>query len=410
MVLNYQHLRRSTQAYRLSFNLQEYRNWQLADVNFDGSDGNLPVLDPVSPLGPANEFRQQNSVVDVFNGISDMNVVGSVDQGGFTTQLVVPQVPAEFADYFGVGINIETWHGNIPGVIGASGVDYDGVLLFQGYMRRGRSTANWGVKQSTFDVSQTTSFWQDSSFTRGIDFASGLAHGAPGTPGDVIRHLVDVHSNTSPRSVVGIYLPPHDLGTSYSLNKASLYQMVKQVADNVCLDRGWVYSDREDNIQVTGHPNLIGDHFINRYDYKIEYDDGLIIGWDSSDQPPRQCAQCSITMVHSDQTEEVINGYSSGGLGSRDPFTVRTDDINLVNELNARWIAHANRRYPQVRIQVPLNVVVDLGNMVLVTTQPRYNNRGLSWNSKEFVVTGIEYTIETQEQRFSSWVTLDEVI
>lgn len=408
-MVNYLHLARSTQAYRLSFDLQSPRAWQLVDVNFDGSDGDAPALDPISPLGPANEFRLQDTVVAAFDGITDLIISGSIDQGGMATTLSVPQVPAEFPDYFGVGISIQTWHGNIPGVIGAAGVDYDGAPLYQGYMRSAQARATSDMRIVDFSIRSTASFWQDSSFTRGIDFATGLAHGAPGTPEDVVRHMVDAHTNTSPRSVVGIYLPAHDLGTAYSLNRGSMYQMIKQVADNACLI-GWVAADREDNIQVTGHPNMIGDLYPDYHTPIIDLDDGMILEWDSVDQPPRQVAQCSITMIHSDQTEEVINGYALGGLGSRDFFTIRSDDINVANDLNARYLAHGNRRYPSLRLRLSLVVAIDLFDMVTVTSEARYNNRGINWNMKKFVVTGLEYQVESQEQRFSSWVTLDEVV
>jgi hypothetical protein len=402
-------LGRSTQAYRLGFNVLSPRNWQLKDVAFDGSDEGAAEPDPAVDLGPTEQFFGQPTLIEAFDGIRDVSISGTVDGGMFTIPLVVPVVPASFPEFYGVELTLRTWHGNVPGVVGGSGIDPDDVFLCRGYTRGVVASSDSEIASTSFDVRSTTSFWQDSQFSRSIDYHPSLPHGTPGTPAAIIRHLVDYHSNSSNRSILGIYLPAHDLGTSFSVNKGSLYSMIKQLCDNAALV-GWVYAGRNDNIRATAHPNMIGDLYYNYYVPIIDYDDSIVIEWEFTQLEGTACAQCSITMVHSDQTEEVIDGYAGRGLGSRDPFTVRTDDISVVNNLNARYLAHANREFPRVRVRVPLNAAADLGDIVTCSPDGRYNNRNISWSEKKFVVVGLEYDIQTQEQQFSSWLTLDQVV
>jgi hypothetical protein len=407
-MVDYARLAMSTQAYRLRFDVEAPRAFRVSDVNWDGTDTDHdypPAADPIVAL----------PIISGFDGVSDVGrVAGSVAAGGWTASLTIPEIPAEFNTGFGVSLWVETWHGNIPGVVGASGIDPDFVRIFKGFFKRDDTAISRQRRQVVYPCASSDAFLRAASTSRGIDHLPGLFHDA-GSARGIIDELIDQHTNLKPRSVVGIYVPDHVVN-GFALNRGPLYAMLKQVADNFCLI-GWVFCDREDNLQVVGHPNMVGpENYLDTRlrglsDPAIDFNDDIVLEWDIGEPlDENRCAQCTITVEHSDQTQDTVNYYTDSGVGSRDTFTIRSDDMGIANTLAARYVRHANRPLDNIRCRVPLNVVTDLGYAVTCSTDKRYNNRGVTLYQAPAVVTGVEYTIDLQKGQFSSWVTMDQVV
>jgi hypothetical protein len=75
----------------------------------------------------------------------------------------------------------------------------------------------------------------------------------------------------------------------------------------------------------------------------------------------------SVVAQKSDQTEYFANYYGGSGPGSRPKYQIRTDDTGQADSLAALMFAHLNRRFPAVKVTLPLNVAVDLGDHVTLT-------------------------------------------
>lgn len=399
-------LRAASQDYKLSFDLWEARNFMLSDVSSTGADDDALHTYPPSP-----DPLVAAPIVTAFDGVTQIGPVrGSISTGMFECDLLFPGgVAANFADYFGADLMIQTWHGNVPGVIGAAGSDPGRVRVFRGYMRAGSARRAWQDDQVIFTIRSSSSFLQDASFSRGIDWASGLAHSGPVAVQDAIDHLITQHTNLKPRSIVGYYIPNPTLDR-LSVNSGSVYSMIKAIADSVAVE-SWVYCDREDNLQIRCHPTILPETWASALANPIiELTDDLIMGaWELTERPPNQIASVTLVGTASDGTEISTTYYVDGGVGSRPTYTgLRYESVADLDALAPRLALHLNRRYSLVA-NLPINVAIDLADIVTVTAD--FPDRGVSFNQDLFVATAITYQPVQDEQgrSFSGSVTLDQV-
>lgn len=390
-------LRASTEAFFVDIDRWSPRNFVLVDVDSTGADVDAP---------PDDEGTEQ-ALDPAFGGMTNVgSISGSVDSGGMSGDFAIPDLVVPMPVYTQIDLRIRTWHGNVPGVIGAAGTDPGRVLFYRGYVSKVAAHGEWQKDTVRFTVESSMQFLSRSSFTRSIDFGPGLAHSGPITLHGAIGHLLDAHTNLKPRSVVGIYLPDHTF-ERLTLNQGSVMSMLKGLADNAL--EGWVFFDREDNLQIMAHPNLAPEAWAEKLaDPIIEFDDTLIETIDIEEYPSDQVSQVTLNAMTYDGKELRVDRYGSSGLGERKSFSgLRYDDIDALNTLAALYEAHANRRY-RVKIRTFLNIAADLGNIVTVSTEVK--QRGISWIQKPFVVLGISYNVNMGELTFSSELTLDEVV
>lgn len=390
-----------TDDYYFTFDLWAQRAFQLSDVSGLGTD------DPdIHDYPPASDPLTAAPIVAAYDGVTAVGAItGSIGQGGFVSTLTIPKYPAEFADYFGADLTITPVYANVPN---------PPVQVFRGYMRHVTATREWRKDRVLFDLKSSASFLQDATFSRGIDWASGLGHSGPTTPTAVITHLLDQHTNLAPRTPYTVALPDQTW-TRFSLSEGSVYRMLQAVASAAALE-GWVFCRRGDDLLVTAHPNLIGSVYPTYDSPTHEFVDDEILSIDLPEEPPQQVARVTLVAQTSDQTELTSEAFNAGGVGSSERTTdLRCDDQTTLDNLATRYLAHRNRRYQQVKLSLGLHVAVDLGDVVtLTTTIPQ---RDITWNAKRFVVRAISYrpsiVVDNRGTVRRTWlgdVTMDEVL
>lgn len=394
-------LRRGAQNYAIYFDLGTARAFEVMPVNDDGTDGTPPAADPRSPV----------PLIEAFDGVSDVGTItGSIDRGGFSCELTVPKVAATFDDWFQADLRIKTWHGGVPGVVGAAGIDPDDILLFRGYMRdvtSGRPA--YGKHEARFGVESSSAYLRENSLGPGFDWASDTPHGAPGDNHAILRHIVLDHTNITPRSDFGIYLPLHSLDR-YTFNGGNIMEGLRGIAKNFSADEGWVFCRREDDLYVGCHPNIWPELHPNVDSPIIDLDADLLLSISVPETlPDRQVSVRGLAQL-SDGTEYAspVETFGTGALSTREQFRVRTDDTAMVDTLTQRKAAHLARRYRAVKVETGIMVAVDLGDVVTLTID--LPQRGIAWSQKKFVTTAVEWRPDIQKRTFRSTLTLDEVV
>jgi hypothetical protein len=389
-------LKRAAQDYRLRVELFDPRYFTLADVD---SSGNNVGAAPADTGGPA-------PFIEAFDGISDLgSISGSIDSGVWSVDMTIPRFPATFGDYFGCVLALQAWHGGSWGVPGAAGTAFE-ADIWRGWMQAATARRKFGADEVSFHFESSGAFLKAARFTRGIDYGAGLGHGGPTTSNAIIAHLLEYHTNWTSRHPdgvgYGIYLPDHALD-AFSLSEGSVWDMLGQMANNWILE-GQVYCRRGDDLVIGGHPNLTG--YLPAP--KIDLDADMILDIEAEEKPRYQCAEVSVVAQKSDQTEYFANYYGGSGPGSRPKYQIRTDDTGQADSLAALMFAHLNRRWPSVKVTLPLNVAVDLGDHVTLTID--IPQRGIQWASKRFYCTAISYQPDIQKRTWKTSLTLDEVL
>lgn len=403
--------RLSGQEYVVSLDVYSPRQWRLADVDSTGFD----TGDTFPPLGDA---LVPDPSIRYWRGVKDISpITGSVIGGGWSTTLTVPAQGdglADLEDFFCVDLMIRTWHGGLPGVVGAAGIDPGRVKIFRGYLRSRATADQMDYGELAYDMRGGYRFLQDSSFSRGIDWYPGsVSHASPVTVATLIDHLIFQHTNWHPRSEHSVYLPNQTFDT-YEMSEGAIYNMLKGIADNAVLE-GWVYVSREDQLVISGHPNMVGaDDYGNGSSTLstpiIDYDDTIVMDWDIPEGTAYEVASVSVTAITSTQQEVTRTFYIPGGLGSRErwPVTLRCDDLSYLDLMTARAARHLNRRFRGVKIHLPLNLAAGIGDIVTCTHKGR---RALTtWSKKLFVVTDVDYSVDLDQETFTSVVTVDEIV
>lgn len=402
--------RLSSQDYAVSVDVYSPRQWRLADVDSTG-------FDTGDTFPPAADAAVQDPSIRYWRGIMGIGqVTGGVDQGYWQTQLVVPAQGAGLAsidDFSAVDLMIRTWHGGLPGVVGAAGIDPGRVKIFRGYLRARQTADEMDYGEQSYEMRGGCSFLQDSSFSRGIDwFAGSDSHVAPVTLAELIDHLIVQHTNWHPRSEHSVYLP-NQTYDEYNLSEGSVYSMLKAIADNAVL-LGWVFTGREDQLVITGHPNLVGaDVYGNGASTLsapiIDFDDTFVMRWEIPETTDYEVASVTVSAVTSTHEELTRTYYIPGGLGSRErwPVVLRCDDPDHLNLMTQRAAYHLRRRFRGVKLYLPLNLAVNTGD--IVTCTHRGKRLRTTWSQKLFVVTDVQYDIDLDNEQFSGVVTLDEI-
>lgn len=395
-------LKRTAQNYLLEFDLRTRRQWRMMNVDADGNDGDPPAADP----------DEEAPLVAAFDGVSAVGTVsGSVEGGGFQAELTIPRFPADFDQYFGVDLMIRTWHSDVPGVVGAAGTDTGRVRVFRGYQQTLASNRVYGKSKSVFPIESSSGFLKRSQFRNGWDWAAATPHGAPGTAHDVVRHILLEHTNWYPRALYGLYFPDHAL-TSFSFNEGqNLLDALRGVVGTFCLEP-WVMCRRGDDLYLGCHPDLdVDDLHPSKDDPIIELDDDLVLEWNIARERETQVASVTIVAQQSDQTQYVKTYPADGGAGaegSHPKFTIRSDDPAAVDALAERQYYHLNRRWV-ARPKLPLDVSIDLGDVIEVTT--RDPARNYDFRRKKFAATAVAYAPvwDGRKRTFTSDLVLDEL-
>lgn len=404
-------LRRSYQEYSISVDVLAPRSWRLADVDstgFDTGDTFPPAADDAIY---APQVRYWHAIKDI------APITGSVTEGGWNTSVTVPQIGpglADLPDFSCIDFYIRTWHGGMPGVIGAAGTDPGRVKIFRAFMRKRTTNEEMDYGEVVYDMRSGIRFMQDSSFSRGIDWYPGSSsHVAPVSLAELIDHLILFHTNWHPRAEHSVYLPNTTYNT-YNLAEGSIYTMLKSIADNAVLE-GWVFCGRGGELVITGNPNLVGPDVYGNGSSTIatpiiDFDDSIVMNWEMPEATDFECASMTVSATTSDQQEITRTYYVPGGLGSRErwPVVLRSDDPDLLNLMTKRAALLANSRFRGVRLTVPLDLAVDSGD--IVTCTHRGKRLATQWWRKLFVVTDVTYTIDLMNESFVSVVTLDEIL
>lgn len=389
-----------TQDYQLQATVGSPFAFQVSDVSSTGAD-NASGRSYPPPDDPIQILDLDLDTVAAVGSIS-----GSIESGGMSGSMILRDVGTGILDEdASVEFWIRTWHGNSPGVVGASG-EADMVRIFQGHVDVTNVRRTFETTEINFSLKSPIEYLRRSFFSRGIDWAAGLAHGAPSSYNYLMDHIVRGHTNWGSRYNFGIYLDDHELET-YSSQAGSIYDVLRGMTNNVV--EGWVFCRREGDLFIGCHPNLNPTgHAIFLADPKLHITDDLAMEWRIPENSIRAVASVLVTATTSDTTELTAE-YFYGNNGSRDRVgPLRYDDQAAINYLAHRLALHRNRKYRNVQVDMGVMVAVDLGDCVIVTMDDPY--RGISWTEKLFVVTGISYNIDTMEQTFRTTLTLDEVI
>lgn len=395
------HLSDATQAYRLTIGATSAFQFMLSDVAADGTDsGDIHPYPPPGDPGTPLDLPFTEEVLEVGS------ISGSVDGGGMDGNLTLINSAVDFSEAVQVDVDIETWYGNIPGVIGAAGTATS-ARIFTGYVHTPTTTNRYPNTSAALQLRSPISFLKESSLSRSIDWFAGGGHDAPTTAQAVAQHIIESHTNWTSRHQYGLYFEDYNLNT-YSLNSNSVHDMLKSLVDNWV--EGWVLCRREGDLFIGVHPNLARNAWASRVAAPImEITDDLVEEWSIPEESQRAEASSLVTATTSDLTPLVQTYYNPGGLGSRGRYTgLRFEDQASVDQL-AEWVnLHQNRTYRAVKVSMFMIVQVDLADIVVVTKSNPY--RGITWFEKPFVVTGMEYQVNLKAGSFKTVLTLDEVL
>jgi hypothetical protein len=349
--------------------------------------------------------------IEAFDGISDLgSISGSIDQGGWSCDLKIPRFPATFRDYFGCVLALQSWHGGVWGVPGAAGIALE-ADIFRGWMTAATGRREFGKDETVFRMESSSAFLRNARFTRGIDWFDGSgSHPAPTDTYTIIQHLLEVHTNWTSRHPdgvgYGLYIKNHSLD-AFSCSEGSVWDMIKGVGNNFVLECD-LYCRRGDDLVVGCHPNLAPELAPNLNNPIIDLDADLILDIEAEEKPAYQCAEVSVIAQRSNQTEYPANFYGGPGPGSRPKYQIRTDDTGKADEMAARMYAHLNRRFPNVKVTLPLNVSIDLGDVITLTID--IPQRAIAWSSKRFYVTSVSYQPDIQKRTWRTALQLDEIL
>jgi hypothetical protein len=401
---------RSTQDYRLTFDLLAARRFRFADVNSSGADVGQPVADPLVSVPRVLGYQGATTIGPIR---------GSVADGGFTMPLSIAEFPADWEPFYGVEVWCATLHGGIFGVVGAAGVveGERGVCIFRGYQQQAITANAYRFPRVDFTLSTSHRFLERFGFGRGIDWAAGLDHAGPTSANAILDHIVRYHTNLAPRSEFGIYVPDHAVD-AYSVSGDKVMSVLRGVANNFAAEEGAAFFRRGDDLFVGAHPGMIPDLHPNINNPILHITEAITLHGDNGEPgvtiPEEEGAQATsvqLVTTRSDQTTYTTPiYYAAFDSGDHVRRNCRTDDWEMANTLAQRLLVHLNRKYRNITVRLPLNIAVDLGDVVTLTLDGSNNNRGIAWPAKKFWVTAVEYAPNLEEHTFTCTLTLDEIV
>jgi hypothetical protein len=403
-------LRLSSQDFRLTFDLLATRQYRLADVDSSGADVAPAAPDPVVSVPRVLGYQGATTLGPIS---------GNVGQGGFTMPLSIAEFPADWEPFYGVEVRCATVYGGIFGVVGAAGIDPGerGVVIFRGYQQSATTANAYGFPRVDFGLSTSHRFLERFGFGRGIDWGAGLDHSGPTTSNTILDHLIRYHTNLTPRSEFGIYLPDH-LVNSYGVSGDKVMSILRGIANNFAAGEGMVYFRRGDDLYIGAHPGMIPDLHPNINNPILHITEDITLHGDNGEPgvtiPEEEGAQATsvqLVTTRSDQTTYTTPiYYAANDSGDHVRRECRTDDWEMANVLAQRLLVHLNRKYRNITVRMPLNIACDLGDVVLLSLDGSNNNRGLVWDAKKFFVQGIVYDTNLSEHEMTCTLTLDQIV
>jgi hypothetical protein len=287
----------ATSDYRLRFSLTTGRNLVVMDVDEDGDD----TLDPPPP------DTAGAVTVPEFDNVTALGpLAGSVSGGGWTCPFAIAKYRADFAQYYGVEIQGTAYYSNSP---------LAPVTLFRGYMQDVNPARTAGSDITRFVAATSDRFLRDNALSYGIDWYLSADHIAPIAVADAIRHMLEAHTNLSPRSNINIGLPATDL-YALATSAGDLAGIIKGIAGAVLPD-AWFFFRRDDTAVATAHPNVAGESLRReealreRHDARRPWGRYRVVDNSPWRGPGRHSCGCGPTVVY-----VYVSGHDvSGGAG-----------------------------------------------------------------------------------------------
>jgi hypothetical protein len=382
----------ATSDYRLRFSLTTGRNLVVMDVDEDGDD----TLDPPPP------DTAGAVTVPEFDNVTALGpLAGSVSGGGWTCPFAIAKYRADFAQYYGVEIQGTAYYSNSP---------LAPVTLFRGYMQDVNPARTAGSDITRFVAATSDRFLRDNALSYGIDWYLSADHIAPIAVADAIRHMLEAHTNLSPRSNINIGLPATDL-YALATSAGDLAGIIKGIAGAVLPD-AWFFFRRDDTAVATAHPNVAGESYPFPTPV-VDFSDDMVYGIDAGPQlRANLVASVNLVAQTSDQDQITVvypEDGAPGATGSRPTVTgLRYDLEDDLLAIAPLVYAHLNRRWRDVTITLGIIFKCDIGDLVTVTTS--IPQRDIFWLRKKFVVTSISYAINQDERTLLTTIKLDECL
>jgi hypothetical protein len=386
-------LRKTRQGYAATIARWAPRAFAVGDADEDGNDAAV-AADAIP--GAAVEAS--------VTGITALGTVaGSIGAGGWTCAPTIPGAAVAWPDYVGLVVTVTP--------------SYDGAAeaatpLFTGYGRGEAAAAvPAGFDRVQYPLATSHQFLKTWRLEAGIDWAVGGDHTLPVDLDDAVSHILTDHTNLTPRSAVTIDLPTVTFADALATSAGTPYAAITSLVGGA-LGEAWAFSRRDDSFVVTTHPNVYpayaGLASALALDDTHALTRGRAGGWDWSRQPANRVKQTILAGTFPDQTEALAVYPSSPGSGvnvARVSGFVVEDQADF-DDLAELWHAHLNRRWSG-RVAVGLNLAVDLGSIVAVTTIiPQW---GETFTAKKFVVTAMSIAADLGAGTLVADLTLDEV-
>jgi hypothetical protein len=388
-------LRKTRQTYAATIARWAPRAFAVGDADEDGVDA--AVAGDAAPGSPA-----EASVAGI---VGFGTFQGSVGGGGWTCTPTIPGAAVSWPDYAGITITVT------PSYDGAAEA---ATALFTGYGRGDAAAAvPAGFNRVQYPLATSHQFLKTWRLEAGIDWAIGGDHTLPVDLDDAVSHILTGHTNLTPRSTVTIDLPAVTYAEALAVSAGSPYAAITSLVGGAFGGEAWAFSRRDDSFVVTTHPNLhpayAGLASALALDDTHALTRGRAGGWEWSRAPANRYKQAILVGTFPDQTEALAAYPASPGSGVAiarvSGFVV--EDQAAFDDLAELYFAHINRRWSG-RVSVGMNLAVDLGSIVEVTTSiPQW---GETFTAKPFVVTAMSIAANLGAGTLVADLTLDEVV
>jgi hypothetical protein len=387
-------LRKTRQTYAATIARWAPRAFDVADADEDGLDAAV-----TADAAPGSPVEAQ---VEGITGLG--TVTGSIGAGGWSCAPVIPGAVADWPDYAGIVVTLTP--------------SYDGTAeaatpLFTGYARGDvAAVVPAGFARLSYPCATSHQFLKTWRLENGIDWALGGDHTLPETLADAVEHILTDHTNLTPRSTVTVDLPTVTYAEALAVSAGSPYAAITSMVGGA-LGEAWAFSKRDDSFHVTTHPNLhpayAGLASALALDDTHALTRGRAGGWEWARQPANRVAQVILAGTFPDQTEAlaVYPASPSGGGVILRPSGFAVEDQAAFDDFAELYFAHVNRRWSG-RVSVGLNLAVDLGSVVEVTTA--IPQLAATFAAKKFVVVGMSIAPDLAAGTLVADLSLDEVV
>jgi hypothetical protein len=387
-------LRKTRQIYAATIARWAPRAFDVADADEDGNDAAV-----TADAAPGSPVEAQVEGIAGFGTLQ-----GSIGSGGWSCAPAIPGAVADWPDYAGIVVEVT------PAYNGAAEA---ATALFAGYARGDvAAVVPAGFGRVTYPCATSHQFLKAWRLEAGIDWAIGGDHTLPTTLADAVEHILTDHTNLTPRSTVTVDLPTVNYAEALAVSAGSPYAAVTSIV-GAALGEAWAFCRRDDSFHVTTHPNLFpayaGLASALALDDTHALTRGRAGGWSWARAAADRVAQVILVGTFPDQTEALaVYPPSPSGAGViLRPSGFAVEDQADFDDFAELYYAHANRRWGG-RVAVGLNLAVDLGSIVEVTTA--IPQLGATFTAKPFVVTGMSIAADLAAGTLVADLSLDEVV